>query len=81
MRVKQPAGRLELPDEFRRVLDGQSFVPLAFSVEHARALADLAMVHRNPFGRMLVAQAEQERMTIVTRDPALAASNARTLAA
>jgi len=68
MRIKQAIGRLDLPGEFEEVLDGQAFSKLPFTVEHAHAVAGLPEVHRDPFDRMLVAQATVEKMTIVTRD-------------
>ena len=39
---------------------------------HAEALGELPPHHRNPFDRMLVAQAMSEGLTLVTRDHALA---------
>jgi PIN domain nuclease of toxin-antitoxin system len=71
IRIKQALGKLELPAEFRSVLDAQSFVPLPVTVEHAQAVADLASVHRDPFDRLLVAQATCEALCIVTRDPSI----------
>jgi PIN domain nuclease of toxin-antitoxin system len=50
------------------VLDGQAFAKLPVTVEHAHAIAELPEIHRDPFDRMLVAQAAVETMTIVTRD-------------
>lgn len=47
--------------------------PLALTVDHAIAAADLPMHHRDPFDRMMVAQARAEEMTLVTADRRLAA--------
>jgi PIN domain nuclease of toxin-antitoxin system len=46
------------------------FSALAISVEHGDAVRSLPPHHRDPFDRMLVAQARVEELTIVTRDPA-----------
>lgn len=36
---------------------------------HILALAELPLIHRDPFDRLLIAQARQEGLTLVTRDP------------
>ncbi len=68
MRIKQGIGKLDLPDDFEEVLDGQAFSKLPVTVDHTHAIAGLPAIHRDPFDRMLVAQAVVEGMTIVTRD-------------
>jgi PIN domain nuclease of toxin-antitoxin system len=49
----------ELPDGFEL---------LPVSPEHCRMVADLPFHHRDPFDRMLVAQAKVERLGVLTRD-------------
>jgi len=66
--IKQALGKLEIPRNFRRVLDDQPFEMLDITVEHVHAVGDLPAYHRDPFDRMLVAQAKVERLTLVTRD-------------
>lgn len=68
IRIKQALGKLDLPDEFAEALGHQAFEPLAISVTHAHALQDLPQLHRDPFDRLLIAQARCERLTILTRD-------------
>ncbi len=68
IRIKQSLGKLEVPDQFREVLARERFVPLPVTVEHAHAIASLPPIHRDPFDRLLVAQAQVERLTVVTRD-------------
>lgn len=43
--------------------------PLAVSVEHGRVAGELPGPHRDPFDRMLIAQARLENLAIVTNDP------------
>jgi len=43
---------------------------LEITLEHAATAAALPLVHRDPFDRMLIAQAIVERLTTVTDDPA-----------
>jgi len=68
MRIKQGIGKLDLPDDFEEVVDDQAFSKLPVTVDHANAIVRLPAIHRDPFDRMLVAQAVVEEMTIVTRD-------------
>jgi PIN domain nuclease of toxin-antitoxin system len=44
------------------------FALLGIALDHAAAAAALPPVHRDPFDRMLIAQAVREELTIVTRD-------------
>jgi PIN domain nuclease of toxin-antitoxin system len=51
----------------------QSFEHLSVTAAHAHALKGLARHHRDPFDRMLLAQASLEGLTIVSHDDALKA--------
>ena len=68
IRIKQALGKLRLPKSFREVLERQPFMELPVTAEHAHAVFGLPDHHRDPFDRMLVAQAKVERLAIVTRD-------------
>jgi len=81
VRIKQSLGKLQLPSNFREVLSSQAFDELPLTVDHAHRLAELPPHHRDPFDRMLVAQAIDERLTIVTRDPDIPRYPVRTLRA
>ena len=48
------------------------FELLEFSAHDALALQDLPFHHRDPFDRILVAQAQAEALTLITRDPDIA---------
>lgn len=71
IRIKEAIGKLELPADFRQVLGEQSFREIGVTVEHAHEVGLLPPVHRDPFDRMLVAQARREGFTIVTRDASI----------
>ena len=71
MATKVARGRLEVPRDFRDRLLELGMLPLALEWEHARVAGGLPLHHRDPFDRMLVAQAMVERLTIVTRDEAI----------
>ncbi len=81
IRIKQALGKLQLPANFREVLNSQAFDELPLTVDHAHRLAELPPLHRDPFDRMLVAQAMAERLTVVTRDPDIPRYRVRTLKA
>jgi PIN domain nuclease of toxin-antitoxin system len=42
---------------------------MRLSAEHGLAVASLPLHHRDPFDRLLIAQARQEGLTLVTADP------------
>jgi PIN domain nuclease of toxin-antitoxin system len=81
IRIKQSIGKLKIPRNFREILDRQAFDELPLTVDHAHLLAELPPRHRDPFDRMLVAQAMAEKLTIVTRDPDIPRYGVRTLRA
>jgi PIN domain nuclease of toxin-antitoxin system len=71
MATKVARGRLEAPPDFPDRLLDLGMAQLALEWEHARVAGGLPLHHRDPFDRMLVAQAIVERLTIVTRDEAI----------
>ncbi|MEJ7745007.1 MAG: type II toxin-antitoxin system VapC family toxin [Nocardioidaceae bacterium] len=46
---------------------------LGLDADHGLAVADLPMHHRDPFDRLLIAQARSEHLTIITADRRIAA--------
>ncbi len=69
IRIKQALGKVELPAKFDSILASESFEELPITVEHAHAVYALPLHHRDPFDRMLIAQAQVEELTILSRDP------------
>ena len=76
MVVKQAAGKLALPGPARawlpQAIDELRCDLLPLDLDHAREVALLPLHHRDPFDRMIVAQARVEGLTLVTADKALA---------
>jgi PIN domain nuclease of toxin-antitoxin system len=70
--IKQSIGKLPEPvDLVERIRDSElRELPIRFN--HAIEAGRLPMVHRDPFDRMLVAQARCEGLTLVTRDAHIA---------
>ena len=58
--------------QFRRNLFDNGYAELAMTGAHAAAAANLPLLHKDPFDRMLIAQATSEGLTLVTSDPAVA---------
>ncbi len=82
MAIKASLGRLELPkplDQFMQVRLEDGFRPLPLDWRHAAAVQDLPLHHRDPFDRMLAAQAQVEGMTLVSADKAFQAYDVRLL--
>ncbi len=69
--IKRSLGKLEVPAEYLSLLLGAGVQPLAMSVEHAAAVEHLPPHHRDPFDRVLVAQATLEGAALVSHDEAL----------
>jgi PIN domain nuclease of toxin-antitoxin system len=68
--IKAALGKIVARAPLADAIRDYGFLPLAISVEHGDALRTLPPHHRDPFDRMLIAQAGVERLTIVSRDPA-----------
>lgn len=81
--IKHGNGRLSLPEQPARYVPARlhAIAASALPVEHVHALAvaDLPALHRDPFDRLLVAQAIVEHVPIVTADPAIAQYPVETL--
>ena len=54
--------------EFPRVVEKLGFHPLPISIEHAQRAGSLPGEHRDPFDRMLIAQAQNENLPLVSND-------------
>jgi PIN domain nuclease of toxin-antitoxin system len=67
--IKSALGKLVARGTVEDVLADYGFSPLGISVRHADAVRTLAPHHRDPFDRLLIAQAQIEDLAIVTRDP------------
>jgi PIN domain nuclease of toxin-antitoxin system len=71
--IKARLGKLRAPAGLLEVLAEEGFVGLPMALEHAEAAARLPMHHRDPFDRMLVAQAHALSLVLVTHDRRLEA--------
>jgi PIN domain nuclease of toxin-antitoxin system len=69
--IKRSLGKLDTPDDFAPTLLRAGAQALAVTLEHAAVVERLPWHHRDPFDRLLVAQAEIERAALVSNDAAL----------
>jgi PIN domain nuclease of toxin-antitoxin system len=74
--IKHALGRLTLPEPPGRYvpsrLERMKMTPLPIEHDHALKVATLPAHHRDPFDRILVAQAQIEELSILTGDRAIA---------
>src|SRR5689334_10810627 len=70
--IKKALGKLDAPDNLEEVLEANRFLPFPITVAHALAVRALPVHHRDPFDRMLIAQALHEGFRLVSRDPEIA---------
>ena len=72
MTFKSSIGKLTLPSSPERWIKEQlrlnAFLPLPISIEHALAVASLPPLHKDPFDRIIIAQANVEGLTLITDD-------------
>jgi PIN domain nuclease of toxin-antitoxin system len=64
-------GRVEANERLLDVPEGYDLLPI--SPAHCKAFAELPRHHRDPFDRMLIAQAQSEHIPLLTRDRAMTA--------
>ncbi len=68
--IKQAIGKLEVDGRVIDHTERHGFDPLPISFVHAELAGGLPLHHKDPFDRLLIAQAHLEGLTIVTRDRA-----------
>ena len=75
--IKVSIGKLDLGEPYRafipREINRNNFDTLPVSIDHAAVVSSLPFLHRDPFDRLLIAQAIVEQMPIVSRDTAFEA--------
>jgi PIN domain nuclease of toxin-antitoxin system len=70
--IKAALGRFPATPDFAAAIRKDRFLPLDITMAHAAAAGALPLHHRDPFDRMLIAQAQIEGIVIVSRDRRLA---------
>ncbi len=73
MAIKTRSGKLSIHSELSGLLTKHlgrnAFAVMPISLTHALQISKLPHIHRDPFDRMLVAQAQVEKVSLVSKDP------------
>ncbi len=76
MAIKTRSGKLSIDTELAGFLKSHlytnAFSVLPISLDHSLQLVQLPLLHRDPFDRMLIAQAQVEEARLISRDPEIA---------
>jgi PIN domain nuclease of toxin-antitoxin system len=70
--IKASLGKLDIPLDLSKAMDVMGIQALPLSYDHAAALRTLPLHHRDPFDRLMIAQAMTDGLTLVTHDRAFA---------
>jgi len=70
--IKRSLGKLEIEQDWARALARLDFDPLPVTSAHAQQVEHLPWHHRDPFDRLLIAQAAAEEHALVSADPRMA---------
>ena len=79
--IKLELGKLKVPKNMEREVEREGFSKLAITLSHGQLAGSLPKIHRDPFDRMLVAQAQLEDLELVSADPVFAKYSVRLIRA
>ena len=71
-RLGKLPGAADVAADVAGAVTSQVFVPLSITLAHAQLAGQLTTTHRDPFDRMLIAQATTEHLVLLTNDPQIA---------
>jgi len=66
--IKVSIGKLNVSSDVMDYIVKNSFIELPITVKHTQELLSLENLHKDPFDRILLAQAKNENLTFITRD-------------
>jgi PIN domain nuclease of toxin-antitoxin system len=75
--IKQSVGKIDAPFISDELVAEQGMLLLPFESAHARKVRELPLHHRDPFDRMLIAQALVEDLVLATADPGMSRYDVR----
>lgn len=78
--IKKALGKLQAPDDLESQAGAQGFTSLSITFHHAEQAGLLPLLHRDPFDRILIAQAQAENLALITADERIKRYEVRTLA-
>lgn len=77
--IKKALGKLEVPDNLDALVEKEGFEHLPITFYHGEQAGALPNHHKDPFDRMLIAQAQAEGLVIVTADKTIPQYGVRTV--
>jgi len=66
--IKKQIGKLNVPDNLEAQIEQEDFQAIPINISHAAYIEKLPLHHKDPFDRIIIAQAICEKMKIITRD-------------
>jgi PIN domain nuclease of toxin-antitoxin system len=66
--IKTKLGKLKIPSEYLNEIEKEGFIELPVTWLHSRGVSELPLIHRDPFDRLLIAQARAENLTLLSVD-------------
>jgi PIN domain nuclease of toxin-antitoxin system len=66
--IKRALGKIYAPEDMSSIIDDEGFIALSISAYHGDQAGLLPDLHKDPFDRMLIAQAQSEGLVLVTAD-------------
>lgn len=66
--LKKDKGKLKVPYDIQGGIEASGFPVLTITLPHILGLQKLPPLHNDPFDRMLIAQAQEENLTLITTD-------------
>ena len=79
--IKKAIGKLEAPDDLEQAIAYNNFTPLEITIRDGILAGQLPNHHNDPFDRMLIAQAMNNNLTIITRDSQIPQYQVKTILA
>jgi len=68
IRIKEKLGKLKIPKNLIEIIEDQGFLPLDVIWSHSEYIKNLPNIHKDPFDRLLIAQAKVEKLKILTKN-------------
>lgn len=68
MMIKKSIGKLNFPANLKEMLSTEDIEILSIEFEHLEQIQNLAWHHKDPFDRLIIAQAKYENLKIITND-------------
>ncbi|MCF6178207.1 MAG: type II toxin-antitoxin system VapC family toxin [Geopsychrobacter sp.] len=75
--IKIALGKLIAPEDMDSIVEDEGFSKLPISLYHGQLAGSLPAHHRDPFDRMLIAQAQAEGLILITADDNIRLYNLR----